>query len=438
MLTQSDLDYRLWLESPDFPNLSAQQAGIARAFLDRIAGHDWEQPLYRHQYDAITRVIWTGEKLGKWESLLDIVTGGGKTVIMAGLIAYFWQVRGCEKFVILTPNTIVRERVKDDFELRNPAFAYREFPFFFNSHRSVPDRLVCKVLRDGGDAGDIRDANVIVANIHQLYEGRQSPGLEVLLSEAIPDLVVLNDEAHNAAAAEYREVLKLLRRKTLARVDLTATPFRLDKQDLDTYPPVFEYHVQQAMRDGVVKQIVVTKPDIESVKLQYEEWDEKDQIIRTLDAVEMPWEQIEQELRRGGAVRFVTAKNARRQQLQIAQSTFDYQRKCVPCGVDGKPAWEPLLLTVALSQKDAWLIFETLQKNRSSTSARNCCWCIASGTSSRTKSVSAGAAQRRRTQHGRSSLMAGSAAGASDNRGQHASRRLGRSQHRGDLLVPQV
>ena len=362
MLTQSDLDYRLWLESPDFPNLSAQQAGIARAFLDRIAGHDWEQPLYRHQYDAITRVIWTGEKLGKWESLLDIVTGGGKTVIMAGLIAYFWQVHGCEKFVILTPNTIVRERVKDDFELRNPAFAYREFPFFFNSHRSVPDRLVCKVLRDGGDAGDIRDANVIVANIHQLYEGRQSPGLEVLLSEAIPDLVVLNDEAHNAAAAEYREVLKLLRRKTLARVDLTATPFRLDKQDLDTYPPVFEYHVQQAMRDGVVKQIVVTKPDIESVKLQYEEWDEKDQIIRTLDAVEMPWEQIEQELRRGGAVRFVTAKNARRQQLQIAQSTFDYQRKCVPCGVDGKPAWEPLLLTVALSQKDAWLIFETLQK----------------------------------------------------------------------------
>src|SRR3989344_2746894 len=111
MLTQSDLDYRLWLESPDFPNLSAQQAGIARAFLDRIAGHDWEQPLYRHQYDAITRVIWTGEKLGKWESLLDIVTGGGKTVIMAGLIAYFWQVRGCEKFLVLVPNTIVRERV---------------------------------------------------------------------------------------------------------------------------------------------------------------------------------------------------------------------------------------------------------------------------------------------------------------------------------------
>ena len=317
--------------------------------------------MYRHQYDAITRVIWTGEKLGKWESLLDIVTGGGKTVIMAGLIAYFWQVRGCEKFVILTPNTIVRERVKDDFDLRNPAFAYREFPFFFNSHRSVPDRLVCKVLRDGGDAGDIRDASVIVANIHQLYEGRQSPGLEVLLSEAIPDLVVLNDEAHNAAAAEYREVLKLLRRKTLARVDLTATPFRLDKQDLDTYPPVFEYHVQQAMRDGVVKQIVVTKPDIE-----------REAPIRGVgrERPDHPYVRCGRNAlganrtRAGGAgVRCASSpqRNARRQQLQIAQSTFDYQRKCVPCGVDGKPAWEPLAVDRPF-RKDAWLIFETLQK----------------------------------------------------------------------------
>lgn len=108
--------------------------------------------------------------------------------------------------------------------------------------------------------------------------------------------MILNDEAHNAAAREYREVLKLLRRKTVARIDLTATPYRLDKQDLDTYPPIYEYQVQQAMRDNVVKHIVVTKPDIKSVKLQYEEWDDENQVIRTLDAEEMPWEQIEKEL----------------------------------------------------------------------------------------------------------------------------------------------
>ena len=362
MLTQAELDYRQWLEEPDFPHLTPQQAGVAKQYLERIKGHDWEKPLYPHQYTAITKVIYNGEKLGKWESLLDIVTGGGKTVIIAGLIAYFWQVRGNEKFLILTPNTIVRERVKEDFEVRNPAYAYREFPFFFNSHQRTPERLVCTVLRDSADAASIRDAHVIVSNIHQLYENRQGPALEILLSNAVPDLVLLNDEAHNAAAEQYREVLKLLgRSKTKARIDLTATPFRLDKQDLDTYPPIYEYPVQQAMKDSVVKQVIVTKPDIASVKLQYEEWDENDKVIKTLDAEEVPWEQIEQELRRGGAVRFVTAKNARKQQLQIAQSCLDYQRKCVPLNEKTERAWEPLLLIVALSQKDAWQIYETLQ-----------------------------------------------------------------------------
>lgn len=364
-ISEQELKYREWKEKPDFPNLDEREAFYAKTFIERIrGGEDFPKPLYPHQVEAILKVIYYGEKLGKWESLLDIVTGGGKTVIMAGLVAYFWQVRGCEKFLVLVPNTIVRERVKDDFEVRSPSFAYTDFPFFFNSHTKIPNRISCKVLRDGSDAVSIRDANIVIGNIHQLYEGRQSQSLEMLLSsDVVKKLVIFNDEAHNAAADQYREVLKLLREKTIARIDLTATPYRLDKQDLDTYPPIYEYHVEEAIRDRVVKQIVVTKPDIESVKLQYEEWDEKDQVVKVLDAEEMPWEQIEAELKRGGAVRFVTAKNARRQQLMIAQATIDYQLKQVPPALDGKgPQWQPLLLVVSLSQKDAILIHETLQK----------------------------------------------------------------------------
>lgn len=366
VITEQEIKYRQWKEKPDFPFLNERQSYTAKTFVERlIGGEDFPKPLYRHQLEAILCVIYHGEKMGKWESLLDIVTGGGKTIIIAGLVSYFWQVRGCEKFLILVPNTIVRERVKDDFEIRNPAFAYHDFPFFFNSHAKIPERLVCKVLRSGNDAVSVRDANIIIANIHQLYEGRQSQSLEMLLSpEVTQHLVLFNDEAHNAAADQYREVLKLLKQKMIARVDLTATPYRLDKEDLDTFPPIYEYHVEEAMREGVVKSIVVTKPDIESVKLVYEEWDEKDQKIRELDAQEMPWEQIEAELKRGGAVKFVTAKNARRQQLQIAQSCIDYQLKQIPPGLDHQAKqWWPLLLVVALSQKDARLVYETLLKS---------------------------------------------------------------------------
>ena len=38
------------------------------------------------QYTAITKVLFHGEKMGRWDSLLDIVTGGGKTVIIARLL----------------------------------------------------------------------------------------------------------------------------------------------------------------------------------------------------------------------------------------------------------------------------------------------------------------------------------------------------------------
>lgn len=363
MLTELELTYRQWCETPDFPHLDERQAQYARTFIERLQDGSLAKPLYRHQYEAIMHVIFYGEKLGKWDSLMDIVTGGWKTVIMSALIAYFRMVRGYTKFLILVPWKIVRERVKDDFEPTNPWFAYADFPFFFPPFQGIPKKLVTKILRERWDAASIKDADIIIANIHQLYEGKSSEALEILLSDTItPDIVILNDEAHNAAAREYREVLKLLRRKTVARVDLTATPYRLDKQDLDTYPPIYEYQVQQAMRDNVVKHIVVTKPDIKSVKLQYEEWDDENQMIRTLDAEEMPWEQIEKELQSSGAVKFVTAKTARRQQLQIAQSAMDYQKQCVPRDHNNNPQWNPLMLVVALSQNDAWQVYETLQK----------------------------------------------------------------------------
>lgn len=58
----------------------------------------------------------------------------------------------------------------------------------------------------------------------------------------------------------------------------------------------------------------------------------------------------------------MTAKTARRQQLQIAQSAMDYQKQCVPRDHANNPQWNPLMLVVALSQNDAWQVYETLQK----------------------------------------------------------------------------
>lgn len=103
MLTELELTYRQWCEEPDFPHLDERQRQYARTFITRLQDGSLSKPLYRHQYEAIMHVLFYGEKMEKWDSLMDIVTGGGKTVIMSALIAYFRQVRGYTKFLILVP-----------------------------------------------------------------------------------------------------------------------------------------------------------------------------------------------------------------------------------------------------------------------------------------------------------------------------------------------
>ena len=77
--------------------------------------------LWPHQWESFLRVVYAHEILGKAEIgadglLLNIVTGGGKTAIIAALIAWLRIAHDVQKFVMLCPNLIVRDRLEDDFE----------------------------------------------------------------------------------------------------------------------------------------------------------------------------------------------------------------------------------------------------------------------------------------------------------------------------------
>ena len=216
-ISQKELQFNEWKSNPHFPNITDNGSRLkAEHFVRIIKENNFNPSLYKHQQLAILNIIYSFEIEKDSDVLLDIVTGGGKTVIMAGILAYFWQVYGIKKFLILTPNTIVRERVKDDFEISSSEYAYNKFAFFVNGDRKAPDQITTSVLRDRSNAQSVISANIVIANIHQLYEGKDA--LDILIKQKVP-LVILNDEAHNAAADQYREVLKLLREQTFARVD---------------------------------------------------------------------------------------------------------------------------------------------------------------------------------------------------------------------------
>jgi len=86
---------------------------------------DDQQPrsgtLWPHQWEAFLRIVYTQEIPGRKDIgadglLLNIVTGGGKTAVIAALIAWLRIAHGVEKFVLLCPNLIVRDRLEEDFE----------------------------------------------------------------------------------------------------------------------------------------------------------------------------------------------------------------------------------------------------------------------------------------------------------------------------------
>ena len=98
-----------------------------KEFIFHILNPERERKLWRNQQEGILRAIYAYEILGKKNLLLNIVTGGGKTAVIAGVVAWLRMVYQIRNFVILTPNIIVRDRLEQDFR---KAKVFRDFKFF--------------------------------------------------------------------------------------------------------------------------------------------------------------------------------------------------------------------------------------------------------------------------------------------------------------------
>lgn len=197
-----------WCRQGYNTTLNEAQKLKVKDFLRNIDDPNFVPPLYRHQVEALKRVIYSYEILGKKDLLVEVVTGGGKSAIIAGVIAYFMIVHDVNKFLVLVPNTIVRARLKDEFDPESKIFVYNTFRFFSNGTEDLASRLSLHTIEAGKDPTGIRGANIILGNIHQIYEGKVS--LEII-QKNLGDIVIFNDEAHNSKAENYNEVLNQLK-----------------------------------------------------------------------------------------------------------------------------------------------------------------------------------------------------------------------------------
>lgn len=305
-------------------------------FLAHVLDPDRDRPLWPGQRAGLLRAIYSYEVLEKKNVLLNIVTGGGKTAIIGACIAWLRWVHGVRSFLVLCPNTIVRDRLKTDLSAGR---VFHDFDLFPPTESHYINDLGLHTLEPGAVPQGMLEAGVVLANIQQLYGGGGNEKLAYVMN-FLGDLAVFNDEAHNTPAPEYTDVLKALSAKQVFRLDTTATPDRADGQEPDS-ELIFEYGIPQALDDGIIKSTVVYQPDIKSVELTYTDPNTGEQA----SVEEIDWEAIDDAAVK--ATKWVTDPAPRREQLKIALARLEEQRK----RADGR--YKPILFVVAVGIADA-------------------------------------------------------------------------------------
>ena len=170
-------DFEAWVESHFIPSADATQE-----YLRFLADPDDElRPreggLWPHQWDALLRVIYSREVLKRnfWEDglLLNVVTGGGKTAIIAATMVWLRLTYDIQRFLILCPNLIVRDRLEADFR-KGKVFTDRGLippAALFNADAF---KLTTLGGASGASANDLFDSNVVLSNIHQFYDSSKT------------------------------------------------------------------------------------------------------------------------------------------------------------------------------------------------------------------------------------------------------------------------
>ncbi len=307
--------------------------------------------LWDHQWDCFLCVVYAHEikrdELAQPNGvLLNVVTGGGKTAIIAALIAWLRLAHDVQKFVLLCPNLIVRDRLEDDFQ-DGKVFADRDL--IPKDALLTKDDFPLTTLgsdRPGGWA-NLLSASVILGNIHQFYTSNATGQTNLADLMNGPKFALFNDEAHNSPAPEWDRTLERLRPQTVLRVDTTATPDRADGQSPDSRM-IYEYLIQDALADRLVKTPVVYQPSIATVELTYTDA----RTGETRGVEEIDWAEVD---RLGiNATQWVTDDKPMQQQMAIALQRLREQER------RAKGRYQPILFVVAVCKLDADRAAKTL------------------------------------------------------------------------------
>ena len=319
-------------KAEEYPDVKTE----TREFIERVLqGSDKKFKLWKHQIDGLLKTIYWYEIVKKNNCLLNIVTGGGKTAIIAAVIFWLKSVHNINKFLILTPNTIVRARLKQDFE--NGA-VFKNFPFTNEQNESLINELGLHVMESGSQPQGMINAGIFLANIQQLYQSNINGQRNLAyIMNYLGEIAIFNDEAHNTPALEYANILSALVSKSKFRLDTTATPSRADGQEPDS-EMIQYYDVTKALEDGIIKSVVVYEPEVKLLKMTYTNTNTGE--TRDITELDAEFKEAEKTLK---PFQWILDPEPMKKQIAIALQRHEEQK------ARAKGRYKPILFIVTMS-----------------------------------------------------------------------------------------
>lgn len=231
LFSKSDLDTWVRANKP-----------IEQFFKTTPAHIDDNLQLREPQIDAY-KEIYTFFREGGKTALIQIPVGCGKSGIAA--IAPFGIAEG--RVLVVSPNLTIKDELFESLDITN-----RQKCFWRTRNVLKKEDMIGGPFTSTLDTGNLsvcEKSHIVVSNIHQLVTNPDK-WLNNFPKDFF-DLIII-DEAHHAPADSWKQVLDHFNKAKI--LNMTATPFRSDKQAIDG-KLVFRYPFKKATLNGYIKRV---------------------------------------------------------------------------------------------------------------------------------------------------------------------------------------
>jgi DNA repair protein RadD len=180
---------------------------------------------------------------GKQKAVIQLPVGCGKSGLAS--ILPFGIAKG--RVLVITPNLTIKDELQKTLDITNRQKCFWRRMQILGDSDMIAGPYVCTL--EAGNISVCEQSHIILTNIHQL-----ATNADKWLNQFPPDFfdLIIVDEAHHGAASSWKLVFS--RFPSAKVINLTATPFRSDRQELEG-DLIYRYPFKSASIKGYIKKL---------------------------------------------------------------------------------------------------------------------------------------------------------------------------------------